>query len=111
MAASRRDKRAEMEEVGGRLEYCLRQSQMSKAALSRHSGVRAEAIGRLARGERLPENATLRAIAEALGVPPGWLVFGDGPPPRIRLAPPEDRDQRLAVIPDRRRLGGRKRQA
>jgi transcriptional regulator with XRE-family HTH domain len=87
---------------------------MSKIALARHSGVRAEALGRLERGERLPELRKLAAIARVFRVPAGWFVFGEGAAPHVPLADARDRDQRLAetwVAPVRRLPARRKRKA
>jgi transcriptional regulator with XRE-family HTH domain len=95
MAAKRKENLAQAKAIGSRLEYAIRTSQVSRAALSRKSGVRADAIGRLEQGRRVPGLPALKRLAEALGVPAGWFVFGELPLPDIPLAAPEDRDRRL----------------
>ena len=52
-----------------RLEHFL-----SQAELARRSGVHALTITRLESGRTAPSTRTVRALAEALGVPPGDLA-------------------------------------
>ncbi len=46
----------------------------SQAELARRSGVHAVTIARLESGTTAPSTRTVRALAEALGVPPGELA-------------------------------------
>lgn len=85
-----------LEPIAGRLKFVLSQSGMSNAALSRRSGLRLDAIGRLQKAERLPELQPLQDLAKALGVPAGWLVFGEGHPPHIEPCAAQDADQRVS---------------
>ena len=47
---------------------------LSQAELARRSGVHALTITRLESGRTAPSTRTVRALAEALGVPPGELA-------------------------------------
>lgn len=47
--------------------------------LAEITGYSVQICRRYLRGEAIPELAKLTAIAETLGVTPGWLLFGDSP--------------------------------
>lgn len=77
-------------DLPSRLAFVLRYTGVSQAEFARRAGVSALYLSETSRGlhpERKPRLRNLARVADAAGVPYGWLAFGDGPPPegqRIR---------------------------
>jgi phage repressor protein C with HTH and peptisase S24 domain len=69
----------------GRLQTVLRHWP-SADRLARATGVSPSAFRKWLRGEAEPSRERLVALAQAAGVPVGWLANGDGPEPRIQGA-------------------------
>ena len=66
-----------METMGARLRRERERRVMRQADLARAAGVRVETVSRLERDAHQPEVVTVRKLAEALGVDPAWLRFGE----------------------------------
>ncbi len=68
-----------METVGQRLEAVRRRRVMTQAELAQAAGLSLITVTRLENdsGGGNPRPMTVRRIAEALGVDPAWLMFGD----------------------------------
>ncbi len=66
-------------EIGERLLITRRRRALTQKELAERAHVGALTISRIERGEfdEAPRPTTVRGIAEALGVDPGWLLFGD----------------------------------
>ena len=68
-----------MKTLGERLRYMRLRRSLSQAELERLSGVSAVTIARIESGARKePHPRTIRKLAAALDVDPGWLLFGEG---------------------------------
>lgn len=84
---------------------------LSQEALATSLGVKSLAVGRWESGEREPPLATIRALAEKLGVPAGWLVNGEGGEPdfiqraKAFLPAPRAAVASSAAIPGKRPRG------
>lgn len=65
--------------IGQRLTAAREKAGMSKAATARASGVARTLLIYIEQEETLPGVATAEQIADALGVSPAWLAFGEGP--------------------------------
>ena len=64
--------------VATRLRYARQRRAMTQAALSAATGVTEAAISKIENGASLrPQMGTMRKLAAALGVEPGWLLTGD----------------------------------
>lgn len=57
------------------------QSGLTLAELEKKSGCAMSMLSGIASGDRMPRVDSIARIARALGVSPGWLAYGDGPPP------------------------------
>ena len=68
------------QEIGDRLQEARRRRALTQAELETASGVRRLTISRIERGqfEETPRPQTVRRLCEALGIEPGWLLYGDG---------------------------------
>ncbi len=69
----------EQQLIGERFLIARRRAALSQRELAALAGVGVLTISRTERGEfqEMPRPGTVRAIAEALNVSPGWLLFGD----------------------------------
>jgi transcriptional regulator with XRE-family HTH domain len=65
-----------MQVDGARLRGLRRRAALSQRDLARIAGTRQETISRLEGGERAARGATIRKLAEALGVEPHELMKG-----------------------------------
>jgi phage repressor protein C with HTH and peptisase S24 domain len=70
--------------------------------LARATGVSPSAFRKWLRGEAEPSRERLVALAQAAGVPVGWLANGDGPEPRIQGAATTSRGRGTAIPLDDR---------
>lgn len=68
-----------MEGIGERIRATRKRRVMSQAELAAAAGVALITINRLenGKGEPEPRPSTIRNVAKALDVEPGWLLFGD----------------------------------
>ena len=66
-----------MPPVGERLRLARERKAWTQADLSGHAGVAALTILRIENGKSHPRLPTVRKLAEALSVDPGWLLFGE----------------------------------
>jgi phage repressor protein C with HTH and peptisase S24 domain len=85
----------------GRLQTILRHWP-SADRLARATGVSPSAFRKWLRGEAEPSRERLVGLAQAAGVPVGWLANGDGPEPRIQGAPTAARVRGTAIPLDDR---------
>jgi transcriptional regulator with XRE-family HTH domain len=74
--------------LGERLRSARLERGLSHADLAARSGVTYETLLYLEDGRYLPSFPVTEALAGALGVPPAWLVYGEGPAPFPPPAPP-----------------------
>ena len=77
-----------MDTIGERLRRARDRRDWTQEELARRSGVPVVTISRIENdryGER-PRQSTIRRLAEALGVDPAWLLFGDGEAPGGKAA-------------------------
>ena len=65
--------------MGGRLEDTRKQRVLTQAELAEKAGVALITVTRLenSKGDANPRADTVRRLADALGVEPSWLLFGD----------------------------------
>lgn len=70
--------------------------------LARATGVSPSAFRKWLRGEAEPSRERLVALAQAAGVPVGWLANGDGPEPRLQGAATTSRARGTVVSLDDR---------
>ena len=75
-----------------RLTQARRVKAMTKSELHQAVGVSATAIGQYERGEVRPRPDTVHALAEVLGVPPGYFAYGR---PRVQVEVAEASFRRL----------------
>lgn len=70
-----------METVGQRLEAARRRRVMTQAEVAQAAGLSLITVTRLENdsGGGNPRPLTIRRVAEAVGVDPAWLMFGDQP--------------------------------
>ncbi len=66
-----------MSTVGGRLRQARERRVMSQEDLARAADVTEATISRIENGHAQPRPSTIRKLAGALNVDPGWLLFGD----------------------------------
>lgn len=85
----------------GRLQAILKHWP-SADRLARATGVSPSAFRKWLRGEAEPSRERLVALANAAGVPVGWLANGDGPEPRFQSAVSTSRTHGAAVLLDAR---------
>jgi len=69
-----------METVGERLRWARERQLLTQEALAARAGVLDVTISRTENGHTTPTVGTLRKLADALGVDPVWLRFGEGEP-------------------------------
>ncbi len=69
-----------MDRIGLRLRKVRRDRDLTLQALAERAGMTYQAINRIERGHVSPKLETVGKLADALGVDPRWLVFGDTPP-------------------------------
>lgn len=69
----------EQKAIGERLLIARRRHAWTQQELAERAGVKPLTISRIERGEfqAMPRPATLRGIADALEVDPGWLLYGE----------------------------------
>lgn len=65
--------------IGRRIAAARRNSGLSQAALATKLGLSAGAITQWETGRAVPEPDKFQALADVLGVEPGWLLTGDEP--------------------------------
>lgn len=68
-------------QAGVRLKWARAQAGLTIRDLAKKASVPNSAITEIELGNRIPRANTLEKLANALGVAPCWLVFGDGPAP------------------------------
>lgn len=66
-----------MEEIKDRLKMALDERNMLSVELARRSGINKGTISRYLRGEVIPKQNAIGAMAEALNVSPAWLMGYD----------------------------------
>ncbi len=68
-----------MDTIGQRLEAARRRRVMTQAEVAQAAGVSLITVTRLENdsGGGSPRPTTIRRVAEAVGVDPAWLMFGD----------------------------------
>ncbi len=66
-----------MATVGSRLKHLRETKAWTQSDLSVKAGVTALTILRIENGKTHPRLPTVRKLADALGVDPGWLLFGE----------------------------------
>lgn len=66
-----------MEEIKDRLKKALDERNMLSIELARKSGINKGTISRYLRGEVIPKQSAIGAMAEALSVSPAWLMGYD----------------------------------
>ena len=65
--------------IGERLRRARKARQVTQLELAARTGVAHSTVVRIERGQARPRIETVEKFAEALGVDPRWLAFGDGP--------------------------------
>ena len=65
--------------IGERLRRARKARKVTQLELAARTGVAHSTVVRIERGQAAPRIETLGRFAEALGVDPKWLAFGDGP--------------------------------
>jgi transcriptional regulator with XRE-family HTH domain len=71
-----------LDTLAARLRYARELRGLGSRELSGKCGLSPAAVSWIeTRPEYDARLSTLRVLAEILGVSPGWLAFGDGPPP------------------------------
>lgn len=89
----------DMSDIGDRVREVRERLKMSQAELGRAVGVTRNAINQIESGTtKNPRPQTIYAIADALGVPDRWLVFGGQPTPMPRGPPPSVQDQQILEV-------------
>jgi transcriptional regulator with XRE-family HTH domain len=63
--------------VGNRLRHTRESRAWTQRDLADRSGVRPLTILRIENGNTQPRLSTVRRLSEALGIDPGWLLFGE----------------------------------
>lgn len=66
-----------MEQFKDRFAQALIQANMTRAELSRKTGISESLLAHYASGKTTPRKLKLTLIADALHVSPGWLLFGE----------------------------------
>jgi transcriptional regulator with XRE-family HTH domain len=59
---------------------------LSQEALARRVDLSSKSVARFEGGQTEPSIATLRLLAESLGVSPAWLLTGEGQGPAAEVA-------------------------
>ena len=90
--------RREPQRAGWRLRRLREAAQLTQLELARRSGLTNDAISILERGRRAPQATTVRALAQALGVPPAAFVTGTATEQGLPVA---EAATRLGVPPAR----------
>ena len=67
-----------MSTIGERLRRARKDRKVTQLELAARTGVAHSTVVRIERGQTRPRIETVGKIAEALGVDPRWLAFGDG---------------------------------
>lgn len=65
-----------MEQIGPRIRHARERAVLSQGEFAQRVGISQNALSRIETGHSRPRMATIRKIAEALGVPPTQLVEG-----------------------------------
>ncbi len=68
-----------MSTIGERLRRARKARTVTQVELAERTGVAHSTVVRIERGQTKPRIETVWAFAEALGVDPKWLAFGDEP--------------------------------
>ena len=68
-----------MSAIGDRLRQARKARRVSQLELAGRTGVAHSTVVRIERGQSNPTIETVEKVAEALGVDPKWLAFGDEP--------------------------------
>lgn len=63
--------------IGERLRRARKNRKVTQVELAQRTGVAHSTVVRIERGQAKPRIETVWALAEALGVDPKWLAFGD----------------------------------
>lgn len=66
-----------MDKFKERLAQALEQAGITRAELSRKTGISESLLAHYASGKATPRQTKLRIIAKALNVSPGWLLLGE----------------------------------
>lgn len=70
-------KEMDLQSVGGRIRKARADASLTAKELSERAGVSYAYLGMVERGERNPSDKLLGCVAEATGIPFGWLKTGD----------------------------------
>ena len=73
---SEADREVHIKGIAGRLRDARENKGWSSVDLAHRSGVTSSAIRKLEEGQGDPKSYTLKLLAQALGVPAGWLAYG-----------------------------------
>ena len=65
--------------IGARLRQARKARKVTQLELAARTGVAHSTVVRIERGQAKPTIETVAKFAEALGVDPKWLAFGDEP--------------------------------
>lgn len=67
------------QEIGLRLLEARRRKALTQSELAERAGVGVITVLRIERGtfQKAPRPGTVRKLSEALGIDPGWLLYGD----------------------------------
>ena len=65
--------------IGERLRLAREERSVTQMELAGRTGVAHSTVVRIERGQARPRIETVGKLAEALGVDPKWLAFGDEP--------------------------------
>ena len=68
-----------MSTIGERLRRARKARKVTQVELASRTGVAHSTVVRIERGQAKPRIGTVGRFAEALGVDPRWLAFGDEP--------------------------------
>lgn len=70
------DRETHIKGIAERLRSARERQSWTSVDLAHSSGVTASAIRKLEEGKGDPKSFTLKLLAQALGVPAGWLAYG-----------------------------------
>ena len=68
-----------MDTIGQRLRRARKERAVTQVELAERTGVAHSTVVRIERGQARPRIETVGRFAEALGMDPKWLAFGDEP--------------------------------